>query len=158
MTPCCRQCPLKDDRFATCGLPMTLICLEAVKKNCNNSLKDWRKQRLNTAWQSAPTRTKFSSTASSQDRLPTQHTDERTNAVRSGPVQILSLPPNQTRNISKEVKIRLAQTHSAMTRLAILWKNKAISFPTKIILYVSLVFSVLLYGCENGMLTADLQR
>ena len=34
----------------------------------------------------------------------------------------------------KEVKIRLAQAHSAMTRLAILWKNKTISFPTKIIL------------------------
>ena len=38
---------------------------EAVKKNCSNSLKDWRKQRLNTAWKSVPTRTKFSSTASS---------------------------------------------------------------------------------------------
>ena len=51
----------------------------------------------------------------------------------------------------KEVKIRLAQAHSAMTRLAILWKNKAISFPTKIILYRSLVLSVLFYGCESWM-------
>ena len=32
----------------------------------------------------------------------------------------------------KEVKIRLAHAHSAMTRLAILWKNKDISFSTKI--------------------------
>ena len=49
-----------------------------------------------------------------------------------------------------EVKIRLA--------LAILWKNKAISFSTKIILYRSLVFSVLLYGSESWTLTADLER
>ena len=34
----------------------------------------------------------------------------------------------------KEVKITLAQAPSAMT-IAILLKNKAISFPTKIILY-----------------------
>ena len=40
LTPRCRQCPLEDDRFATCGLPMTSICSETVKKNCNNSLKD----------------------------------------------------------------------------------------------------------------------
>jgi hypothetical protein len=58
----------------------------------------------------------------------------------------------------KEVKIRLAQAHSAMARLAILWKNKAISFPTKIVLYRSLVLSVLLYGCESWTLTADLER
>ena len=33
-------------------------------------------------------------------------------------------------------KVKLVQAHlAAMTRLAILWKNKAISFPTKIKLY-----------------------
>ena len=53
------------------GLPMISICSEAVKKNCNNSLKDWGKQRLNTEGISAPTRAKFSSTAPSQDHLPT---------------------------------------------------------------------------------------
>ena len=42
----------------------------------------------------------------------------------------------------KEVTIRLAQAHSAMTRLAILWKNKSISFPTKIKLYKSLILSI----------------
>ena len=31
-----------------------------------------------------------------------------------------------------EEKIRLAQSHPAMTRLAVLWKSKAISIPTKI--------------------------
>ena len=58
----------------------------------------------------------------------------------------------------KEVKIRLAQVHSAMTRLAILWKNNAISFRTKIKLYISFVLSILLYGCESCTLTADLER
>ena len=51
----------------------------------------------------------------------------------------------------KEVglKIRLAQAHSAITRLSILWQNKAISFSTKIVLYRSLVLSFLLCGGES---------
>ena len=49
----------------------------------------------------------------------------------------------------KEVKIRLGQAHSAMTRLAQLWKNNAISFPTKFKLNKSLVLSILLHGCES---------
>ena len=63
----------------------------------------------------------------------------------------------------KEVKIRLVQAHLAMTRLAVLWENKAISFPTKITLYKSLVLSLLLY-CESWAqrpaltATADLER
>ena len=44
-----------------------------------------------------------------------------------------------------------------MTRLAVLWKNKAISFPTKIKLFMSLVLSIPLYGCERWTLTADLE-
>ena len=58
----------------------------------------------------------------------------------------------------KEVKIRLAQAHSAMTRLVILWKNNAISFPTEIKLCKSLVLSILLDECESWTLTADLER
>ena len=58
----------------------------------------------------------------------------------------------------KELKIRLAQAHSAMTRPAILWKNKTISFPTKFKLYKSLVLTILLYGCERWTLRADLER
>ena len=33
---------------------------EAVKKNSNNSLNDWRKLLLVTAWKSAPTKATFS--------------------------------------------------------------------------------------------------
>ena len=36
----------------------------------------------------------------------------------------------------KEVKVRLAQAHSAMARLAIQWKNNAISFPTNTALWM----------------------
>ena len=45
----------------------------------------------------------------------------------------------------KEVTIRHAQALSAMKRLAVLWKNKAIIFPTKITLNKSLVLSILLF-------------
>ena len=46
------QHPSKDDRFATCGLLTTTICWRggAVKKNSNNSLKNWRKLLLVMAW------------------------------------------------------------------------------------------------------------
>ena len=57
-----------------------------------------------------------------------------------------------------EVQIRRAQAHSAMTRLALLWKNKAISFPPEIKRYKSLVLSMLLYACESWTVTADLER
>ena len=52
----------------------------------------------------------------------------------------------------KEVKIRLAQAHSAMIRLAVLLKSKAISFHVEIKLYKSLKsldLPILLYGCES---------
>ena len=66
---------------------------------------------------------------------------------------------NQGWNIIK-VKIRLVQAHSAMTRgaMGLLWKNKAISFPTKIKLYKSLVLLIVLYGFGSWTMTADLER
>ena len=52
--------------------------------------------------------------------------------------QYLASTQTKDRTSLKEVKIRLVQTHSAMT----LCTNKASSFPTKIIFYRSLVLSV----------------
>ena len=49
----------------------------------------------------------------------------------------------------KEVKIRLTQADLAITRLVVLWKNKAISFPTKNKFCKSLVSATLLDECEN---------
>ena len=59
----------------------------------------------------------------------------------------------------KEVKIRLAQAHPAMTRLAVLWKtmeNKTISLPIKIV--STNHSSMLLYGYERWTMTTDLER
>ena len=39
---------IRGRRYVTCGLMTTSICWEAAKKNSNNSLKDWRKQSLDT--------------------------------------------------------------------------------------------------------------
>ena len=58
----------------------------------------------------------------------------------------------------KEAKIKLTQACLAMTRSAILWKNNAISVPTKIKLNKSFVLSTLLSGCASWRLTADQER
>ena len=102
-------------------------CSEAVKKNCNNTLKDWRKQRLNTAWKSAPTREK--SRQQHQVKTIYQHADERTNARRSGPVQMLRFHTNQRRNICKRGKDQTgASTLSHDNAGNTVEKNKAIIF------------------------------
>ena len=80
------------------------------------------------------------------------------NAGRSGPVQLPRISTNQRRNNKKGSQIRLAQAHSAMSRLTMLWKNNNISFSTKIKLYKLLVLLTLLNGCESWTLTADLER
>ena len=131
LTPHCRQCPSEDDSFATCGLPATSICWEAVKENSNNLLKDLREQLLHAAWKPAPTKTNFLSTASSQDHLPTYMYYWK-NAGRCGQVQILRIHTNQRRAINKGSNDQTGATSSDMTRLAMLWKSKAISLPTKI--------------------------
>ena len=53
------------------------------------------------------------------------------------------------------------QRHSStiwINKTQLINTNKAINFPTKTILYRSLVLPVLLYGCESWTLTADLGR
>ena len=61
------------------------------------------------------------------------------NVGRSGWFKYLGSPQTKDGTSIQEVKIRLAQAHSAITRLAILWKNKAMSFSKNAILYKSLV-------------------
>ena len=87
-----------------------------------------------------------------------QHVDEWENAGRSGPVQILRITKGKEETSIKEVKIRLLQAHSTMTKLAILRKNKPINFPRTIKLNKLLVLSILLCGCVSWTLTADLER
>ena len=54
-------------------------------------------------------------------------TDIWKSAGRAGPVQMFRIHTRQRWDIDKGVEIRLAQAHSSMTRLAILWKISAIS-------------------------------
>ena len=75
--------------------------------------------------------------------------DEWKNAERSGLVKYLASTKTKDRTSIKEVKIRRAQAQLAITRLAIVQKNKASCFPTKIKLYKSLVLSILLYGYDS---------
>ena len=57
-----------------------------------------------------------------------------------------------------EIKTRIGTATSAMTRLNKIWKNKNISFRTKVKLFRSLVLSTLLYGSESWTLTAETTR
>ena len=54
-----------------------------------------------------------------------------------------------------EIKSRLAIATSIMAKLDKIWKNKNISFPTKMRLYRALVLSTLLYVCESWTMTAE---
>ena len=57
-----------------------------------------------------------------------------------------------------EIKIRIATATSALVRLKTIWKHNKIAIQTKILLYKSLVLSIMLYGCETWTLTEDLER
>ena len=124
----CRRCSSEEDCFATCGLMTTSISWKAVKTNSNNSLKDWRKQLLTTTWKSAPT--KQNSRQQHQANTIYQHTDEWKTAGRSGPVQILRIHTKR-RNITLQEARSDWRKYTQPIKLAILWKNNAISFPPK---------------------------
>ena len=57
-----------------------------------------------------------------------------------------------------EIKIRMATVTSELVRLKTIWKSNEISIRTKILLYKSLVLSIILYGCETLTLTEILER
>ena len=57
-----------------------------------------------------------------------------------------------------EINIRMYTATSALVRLKTIWKSNKISIQTKILLYKSLVLSIMLYGCETWTLTEDLER
>ena len=54
-----------------------------------------------------------------------------------------------------EIKIRIAMAISSMTKLTTIWRNREISFPTKLKLYKALIQTILLYGSESWTLTAE---
>ena len=48
-----------------------------------------------------------------------------------------------------EINIRLATEIYALVHLITIFKSRNISLQTKILLYKSLILSILLYGCET---------
>ena len=57
-----------------------------------------------------------------------------------------------------EVIARIAITAATLTKLDIIWKDKAIKLSSKIRLMRSLINSVFLYACETWTLTAELEK
>ena len=94
-----------------------------MKKNSSNSLIDWRKLLLVTTWKLAPTKAKFTSTASSQDKSTNVWMNGKT-LEDVDPFKYLGSTQTKDGASIKEVKIKLAQAYSAVTRLAILWNKK----------------------------------
>ena len=56
-----------------------------------------------------------------------------------------------------EVRARIGNATSAMTKLNRIWKSN-IRLSTKLKLYKALVVSIVLYGCETWTLTAALEK
>ena len=57
-----------------------------------------------------------------------------------------------------EVLARIARTVATLTKLDIIWKDKAIKLSSKIRLMHSLINSVFLFACETWTLTAELEK
>ena len=57
-----------------------------------------------------------------------------------------------------EIGARLAKALSAMSRISKMWKSQRISIATKIRLYMALVTSIALNGCESWTLLAETKQ
>ena len=56
-----------------------------------------------------------------------------------------------------EINIRMATATSELVRLTTIWKGRNISLHTKILMYTSIILSILLYSCETLTLTERLE-
>ena len=61
-------------------------------------------------------------------------------------------------NSLKEVKVRIAKSTSALSRLRKVWRDSSLSLTTKLRLLRALVLSVFLYGAESWTLNADIEK
>ena len=57
-----------------------------------------------------------------------------------------------------EILSRIAHTTAALSRLAIIWRDKNISLASKVKLMWTLILSTFLYACESWTLTAEFER
>ena len=60
--------------------------------------------------------------------------------------------------ISNEGSNRIAQTTAALSRLKITWRDKNISFASKVKLMRTPILSTFLYACESWTVTAEIER
>ena len=58
----------------------------------------------------------------------------------------------------KDIKIRKGQAWGAFWKMKQIWKANNISIDTKVRLFKSSCLSILLYGCETWIITADFKR
>ena len=65
---------------------------------------------------------------------------------------------NMDVRIKTQILSRIAQTTAALSRLKIIWRNKNISFASKVKLMRTLILSTFLYACESWTLTAKIER
>ena len=63
-----------------------------------------------------------------------------------------------TGNSKKEIQIRLATAVTALVKLEKIWRSGEIDFKLKYRLYISLVISTLLYGCESWTLLEESKK
>ena len=56
------------------------------------------------------------------------------------------------------INIRMATAASALVRLITIWESRNISLHTQLLLYKSLILSILLYCCETWIITEILER
>ena len=65
---------------------------------------------------------------------------------------------NEECNSVKEVKVRIAKSTSALSRLKRVWRDSSLSIETKLRLLRALVLSVFLYGAESWTLNAEIEK
>ena len=57
-----------------------------------------------------------------------------------------------------DILSRIAQTTAALSKLKIIWRDKNVSFASKVKLMRTLILSTFLYACESWNLTAGIER
>ena len=70
----------------------------------------------------------------------------------------LGAMPTDTGNSKKEIRIRLATTVTVLAKLEKIQLNEEIYFKLKYRLYIYLVISTLLYGCESWTLLKESKK
>ena len=88
----------------------------------------------------------------------TQVTARGTELEQVGEFTYLGSLQTEDCSSAREVKVRIAKSTLALSKLKHIWSSKNITMPTKIRLLRSLVLSIFLYGAETWTLNADIKK